>query len=354
MPPLTETVTETKTRSRVNVQRLTEADEMFLAMEVNELKDLEEKAKQVKFKPTIVWRNVALYMVLQTGATIGLYQLFTTATWASVAWTLFLWMVSGVGITAGPHRLWSHKSYKAKAPLKAILVAMNCVAFQNDIIEWSRDHRCHHKWTDTDADPHNINRGFFFSHMGWLLMKKHPLVIEKGRTLDMSDLTSEPILAFQRTYYLPLVAIFCFLLPTAIPVYFWGESVWIAFCTAALFRYCLNLHATWFINSAAHTFGYKPYDVYIKATESMLTTLTAWGEGGHNYHHTFPQDYRTSEMLGVFNFSRLFIEFFAKIGWAYDLKTIDEAAVQRQMNRQFEKVLQAEANQQQQKGRESG
>lgn len=102
----------------------------------------------------------------------------------------------------------------------------------------------------------------------------------------------------------------------------------------------------------------------------MLTTLTAWGEGGHNYvrnsihikkiqnkfphfqHHTFPQDYRTSEMMGVFNFSRLFIEFFAKIGWAYDLKTMDEATVQRQMNRQLEKVLQAEATQQ--KGRESG
>lgn len=214
MPPLTETITETKTRNKINVQRLTETDGMFLAMEVNELKDLEEKAKQVKglanpfqsnsfhfqakFKPAIVWRNVALYMVLQTGATIGLFQLFTSATWASVAWTLFLWMVSGVGITAGPHRLWSHKSYKAKAPLKAILMAMNCVAFQNDVIEWSRDHRCHHKWTDTDADPHNINRGFFFSHMGWLLIKKHPLVIEKGRTLDMSDLTSEPILAFQR------------------------------------------------------------------------------------------------------------------------------------------------------------
>jgi len=353
MPPLT--VTETEARNRRNVQKMTEADGMFLAMEVNELKDLEEKAKQSKFKPQIVWRNVGLYLILQTGALIGLYQMFTTSKWLSVAWALFLWMVSGVGITAGPHRLWSHKSYKAKTPLKLILAAMNCVAFQNDVIEWSRDHRCHHKWTDTDADPHNINRGFFFAHMGWLLMKKHPLVVEKGKTLDMSDLTSDPVLAFQRKYYLPLVAIFCFLLPTAIPVFLWGESVWVAFCTAGLFRYCLNLHATWFINSAAHTFGYKPYDVNIKATESLLTTLTAWGEGGHNYHHTFPQDYRTSEMLGIFNFSRVFIEFFAKIGWAYDLKTMDEATIQRQIGRQLDKILQAEGTEQQpQKGRESG
>lgn len=121
----------------MNVQRMTDTDGMFLAMEVDELKELEEKSKQVcglqnhhsihqqiqtflqtKFKPQIVWRNVILYCFLQTGATIGLYQLFTSATWASVAWTLFLWMVSGVGITAGPHRLWSHKSYKAKTPLK--------------------------------------------------------------------------------------------------------------------------------------------------------------------------------------------------------------------------------------------
>ncbi|KAL3082757.1 hypothetical protein niasHS_010559 [Heterodera schachtii] len=333
-------VTQTITRNRKSAEKISEGQ--FLSMEVDELQELEEKAKKTQFKTQIVWRNVILYLILQTGALIGVYQLFTSSKWLTVFWCLFLWMVSGVGITAGPHRLWSHKSYKAKWPLKALLVAMNCVSFQNDIIEWSRDHRCHHKWTDTDADPHNINRGFFFAHMGWLLVKKHPLVKEKGASLDMSDLTSDPLLMFQRKYYLPLVGIFCFLLPTAIPVYLWSESVWVSFCTSALFRYCLNLHATWFINSAAHTFGYKPYDVTVKATESLLTTLTAWGEGGHNYHHTFPQDYRTSEMMGLFNLSRMFIEFFSKIGWAYDLKTTDDATIQRQMNRQLEKVRQSE------------
>ncbi|KAL3119930.1 hypothetical protein niasHT_007058 [Heterodera trifolii] len=333
-------VTQTITRNRKSAEKISEGQ--FLSMEVDELQELEEKAKKTQFKTQIVWRNVILYLILQTGALIGVYQLFTSSKWLTVFWCFFLWMVSGVGITAGPHRLWSHKSYKAKWPLKALLVAMNCVSFQNDIIEWSRDHRCHHKWTDTDADPHNINRGFFFAHMGWLLVKKHPLVKEKGASLDMSDLTSDPLLMFQRKYYLPLVGIFCFLLPTAIPVYLWSESVWVSFCTSALFRYCLNLHATWFINSAAHTFGYKPYDVTVKATESLLTTLTAWGEGGHNYHHTFPQDYRTSEMMGLFNLSRMFIEFFSKIGWAYDLKTTDDATIQRQMNRQLEKVRQSE------------
>lgn len=246
------------------------------------------------------------------------------------------WTISGVAITAGSHRLWAHRSYKAKLPLKVILVAMNCVAFQNDIIEWSRDHRCHHKWTDTDADPHNVNRGFFFSHMGWLLTKKHPKIKEMGSKLDLSDLTSDPLLMFQRKYYLPLVIIGCFLFPTAVPVYFWGESALVAFYTAALLRYAITLHATWLINSAAHTFGYRPYDVHISPAESIWTTVTAFGEGGHNYHHTFPQDYRTSEMSALFNLTKQFIDFFAYIGWAYDLKTVSEDAITRQMSKQLD------------------
>jgi len=222
--------------------------------------------------------------------------------------------------------------------MKIILVLMNCVSFQNDIIEWSRDHRCHHKWTDTDADPHNVNRGFFFSHMGWLLTKKHPKIKEMGAKLDMSDLTSDPVLAFQRKFYLPLVVFFCFLLPTAIPVYFWKEVPLVAFYTAALFRYAFTLHATWFINSAAHTFGYRPYDVSISPAESVWTTVTAFGEGGHNYHHTFPQDYRTSEMSAAFNFTKLFIDFFAKIGWAYDLRVVDDQTIARQMGKQLDQM----------------
>lgn len=112
-----------------------------------------------------------------------------------------------MAITAGAHRLWSHRSYKAKKPLRLILMLMNCVAFQNHIIEWARDHRCHHKWTDTDADPHNVNRGFFFSHMGWLLTKKHPMVKEMGKKLDLSDLYSDPILVFQKKFKNSLIKI---------------------------------------------------------------------------------------------------------------------------------------------------
>ena len=70
--------------------------------------------------------------------------------------------------------------------------------FQNHIYEWVRDHRSHHKFTDTDADPHNSTRGFFFCHMGWLMVRKHPDVKLKGKSIDMSDVEQDPIVVWQR------------------------------------------------------------------------------------------------------------------------------------------------------------
>lgn len=149
---------------------------------------------------------------------------------------------SAMGITAGAHRLWAHRSYKAKLPLRILLAFFNLIALQNDLWTWSRDHRVHHKFSDTDADPHNSQRGLFFSHMGWLLCKKHADVITKGKAVDMSDLDKDPVIVFQRKYYAPLVIFTCFVLPTLVPVYLWRENFWVAFFVCGLYRYCYSLH----------------------------------------------------------------------------------------------------------------
>lgn len=86
----------------------------------------------------------------------------------------FTYKLSLFGITAGVHRLWSHRAYKARFPLRVFLAFCNSVSYQNSIYEWARDHRVHHKYTETNADPVNSKRGFFFSHVGWLCCKKHP------------------------------------------------------------------------------------------------------------------------------------------------------------------------------------
>ena len=286
-----------------------------------------EKEKNYEYKLEIVWRNVILMAALHLGALWGAYLMATKAMWQTNVLAFFLYLFSGIGITAGAHRLWSHRSYKGKLPLRIFLAFWQTMAFQNHIFEWARDHRVHHKYSETVGDPHNATRGFFFAHVGWLMCKKHPAVKEKGKQLDVSDMMADPVVRIQRQYYLPLVLLICFILPTLLPVYLWGESAYLAFYACAVFRYCFTLNMTWLVNSAAHLWGSHPYDKHIHPAECLPTILGAVGEGFHNYHHTFPWDYSASELGWVFNVTTVFINFAAYIGQAYDLKTTSKSMI---------------------------
>lgn len=189
-----------------------------------------------------------------------------------------LYHISLFGITAGVHRLWSHKAYKAALPFRIILAFCNSVAYQNSIYEWSRDHRVHHKYSETNADPVNIERGFFFAHVGWLLCRKHPDVKEFGGRVDLSDLMADPVVYYQHKYYFPSVLAMCFLIPTLVPNYYWGENVWTAFFVAVIFRYMFALNSTWLVNSAAHMFGNRPYDVNIAPVENKIVSALSLGK----------------------------------------------------------------------------
>lgn len=298
------------------------------------VKDITKLKRAEKRKLTLVWRNIIAFAYLHLAALYGLWLLLTSAKWQTDLFALFLYTVSGLGITAGAHRLWAHRSYKAKWPLRLILIIFNTVAFQDAAIHWARDHRVHHKYSETDADPHNATRGFFFSHIGWLLCKKHPDVRNKGKGIDISDLERDPILYYQRKYYMLLMPFACFIIPTVIPVYYWGETWLNSWFVATMFRYTFILNVTWLVNSAAHKFGGKPYDKNINPAENTSVAAFAFGEGWHNYHHVFPWDYKTAE-LGNYrlNLTTAFIDFFAKIGWAYDLKSVSADIIEKRVKR---------------------
>lgn len=285
----------------------------------------------------IVWRNIIIFAYLHVAALYGLYLAVTGK--LVIYTTLFFFLpywYGGLGVTAGAHRLWCHRSYKGSFGLRVFLMIGNCIAIQNDIYEWSRDHRTHHKFSETHADPHNSNRGFFFAHMGWLLCRKHPDVKRKGQQIDMSDLQSDSVVMFQRKYYKYLAPFFGIIVPTVIPT-MWNEPLSQAFFVTML-RYVVSLHQTWLVNSAAHTFGNRPYDKYIKPRESSLISWLTIGEGFHNYHHTFPQDYRASEYgFTVFSFTTFFINCCASLGLATNCTTISSEAIERRRLRTGEK-----------------
>ncbi|XP_037945829.1 acyl-CoA desaturase 1 isoform X2 [Teleopsis dalmanni] len=313
----------------------TQGEPALMKSNAKNAKLAENSAIQKKpYKVEIVWGNIMLFIILHSTALYGLYLIFAESAYIEFGLIYITGFIGGLGITAGVHRLWSHRAYKAKLPLRIFLMLCQSLAFQNSIYEWTRDHRVHHKFTDTDADPHNSRRGFFFAHMGWLLCKKHPDVKEKGKQIDMSDLLADPVVVFQRKYYFIVMPICCFVLPALFPYFYLGSSLKVCFFVCSMLRYCLSLHGTWLVNSAAHFYGMKPYDTAISSVESKVVSIIAFGEGWHNYHHVFPWDYKAAE-LGTYkyNWSTAFINLMAKIGQAYDLKSVSEEMVLKRVRR---------------------
>ena len=165
-------------------------------------------------------------------------------------------------------------------------------------------------------------RGFFFSHMGWLLVKKDPKVIEAGKKLDMSDLDRDPVVHFQKCLD-PWFSLFmCFVFPSIIASYGWNESIWVSYLVAGVLRYVFILHSTWLVNSAAHLWGSHPYDPTINPAENRFVAVISGGEGWHNWHHTYPYDYAASELGSDshYNPTKMFIDVCAFFGLVKDRK----------------------------------
>jgi len=286
---------------------------------------------KAKYKVRVVWANVIKFTMLHMLGLVGIIAL-PFVSFKTILWAIVTFYISGLGVTAGAHRLWTHRSYKARFPLRLFLTIANTMASENSIYTWTRDHRTHHKYSETDADPHNAKRGFFFAHIGWLMCRKHPEVLRLGKKIDMSDLRRDSLVMFQHRHYVPLAITVCFLIPSLVPVFFWNESFILAYFISVV-RYLAILHTTWLVNSAAHLWGEKHYDIHINPAENHGVALLALGEGFHNYHHTFPHDYSTSEWRYSLNFTTFFIDVCAWIGMAYDRRSMSKEMVKNRILR---------------------
>ena len=228
----------------------------------------------------IKWLNVLWLAFIHLLALVGYayLALYPVKFW-SVWWTIFLGLISGFGVSVGAHRLWAHKSFKATWPLRFLLVLLETLSMNGGCYSYARDHRCHHKFVDTNGDPKNAKRGFFFAHIGWWMLKKHPDVLVMGKKLDHRDLDEEPLIVWQRKLYFPLFLILSVAMPTFVPWYFWDEDPWTAFFIASVLRTVVVVHHLFTVNSIAHIFGSRPYNTSIGPTESKLTMYLSMGEG---------------------------------------------------------------------------
>ena len=273
-------------------------------------------SQKYKFKTDINWFMCFYLLGTHTLALFG----FLRCTWIDFALSIVAYQICGWGVTVGMHRLWSHRSYKAKLPTRIVLMLLASMSNQGSIYHWCRDHRVHHKFSDTVADPHDINRGFFYAHIGWLMLKKDKPVKDAGKQLDCTDLLNDWTVALNHKLNPIWDQFWCFIFPGFFGMWYYN-SFFKGFLIFGALRWVMETHATWCVNSIAHTFGYRPYKD-INPCESLITSLLANGEGWHNWHHAFPFDYATSED-GIFlqwNHSKFLIDCLSIIGQTYDHK----------------------------------
>jgi stearoyl-CoA desaturase (delta-9 desaturase) len=241
---------------------------------------------------------------------------------ATLWWAFILWPISGFGITGGAHRLWAHRSYTATLPYRFVLMLANSVANQGTIWHWARDHRTHHFHSETVADPHDAIRGFWFAHIGWLYIKRDKRVSQAGAKVNMDDLRADGPVMLQRKLDPWWNLFFCFAMPGLVASALWGETGINGFFVPGCLRYAWVLHCTWFVNSAAHLWGERPYDPDSNPAENPWVAILSVGEGWHNWHHKYPFDYAASEygILRQFNPSKLVIDVCAAVGLVTERK----------------------------------
>ena len=236
------------------------------------------RSKPMSFDRIVVASFLAMGHVF---ALLALYELTKMPLIRAAKWlgfTIFMYLVTGtLGITAGAHRLWAHRSYKANFGVRLLMGFMNCVSNQNSILSWVTEHRTHHKYVDSDADPHNIREGFWHAHMLWLFRRRPDAYAVGSKTIDLSDLLADPIVRYQHKVYPILGPICCYVIPAYVGKYFTGE-LWLSFLFFGCLRWIMALHATWTVNSVAHMFGERPYRPNMLPAEIALVSMLSGGE----------------------------------------------------------------------------
>ena len=209
-------------------------------------------------------------------------------------------------------------------PLQCFLAIAGAGAVQGSIKWWSRGHRAHHRYTDTQLDPYSAHQGFWWSHVGWMVVKPRG----KIGVADISDLTRNKVVRWQHTNYLALLFGMGFLLPTAVAGLGWGD--WRGgFFFAGAARLVFVHHSTFAVNSLAHWLGDKPFDDKHTPCDHFFTALCTIGEGYHNFHHQFPMDFRNAIKWFQYDPTKWFIWSMSSLGLASHLKRFPDNEIKK-------------------------
>ncbi len=265
----------------------------------------------------LIWKNILFFTVTALTALIGtpLYLYHSGIALSEILLFVFFVAATGLSITVGYHRLFSHATFKANPILRFLLLFFGAAAFEQSALDWSSQHRDHHHYVDTDRDPYSIKKGFWYAHIGWLIFWEHKINYQ-----NVQDLQKDRLVMCQHKYYglwaLSAGIVFPLILG------FLTEHMMGAFILSVCLRLTLVYHCTFFINSICHMFGRATYDIYATAKDHWVIALLTYGEGYHNFHHRFPSDYRNGVRWYQWDPSKWLIALMSGFGLARDLKRV--------------------------------
>lgn len=281
------------------------------------------------------WLNIAFLGSVHLIAVVGfiLYAALHGVTWTAAGLCLAWMALTIFSLSAGYHRLFSHRAYEAHPALKLLLLCFGAASFQNSALTWAADHRRHHRKVDTNYDPYNAKRGFWFSHIGWVLRKGLPA----WNFHPVPDLDNDRLVTWQHRHYMAIGTFFGLILPAAVGWMlgdFWGGLI-----VGGFVRLVFVYHITFSVNSFAHILGSQPWSDRSTARDSFVVAFLSMGEGYHNFHHTFPADYRNGVRAWHFDPSKWTIRALSLVGLTRNLKRTPREAMHRARDRMTERRL---------------
>ena len=288
----------------------------------------------IQFMKKIEWVNASFLIFSPLIAISGIVFLaiHDAIQMPTVIFSALFSIATGMAITTGYHRLFSHRSYEANVIVKLVFLLLGAACFENSARLWASDHRNHHKYVDTELDPYSIKKGFWHAHIGWIMVKRVRIACD-----NITDLDKDALVQFQYKHYLLISILVGFVLPMGIAA-LWGDPIG-GLILGGFTRVVFNHHSTFAINSFCHYFGTQPYSDRNSSRDSWATALITYGEGYHNYHHTFPSDYRNGVRFYHWDPTKWLIWLLNRFGQAHDLRRISDATILHVRLQRLERLI---------------
>jgi stearoyl-CoA desaturase (Delta-9 desaturase) len=246
--------------------------------------------------------------------------------WTALGLLLGMYILTGLGITVGYHRLFTHRAFETNHVVRAIFGILGSMAVQGPVLKWVADHRRHHQHSDKDGDPHSPNghgdgilgmlRGLWHAHVGWVFRPEGPHLMRYVNDLSQSRLIRTISVLF------PVWVLAGLAIPTVLGgliTMSWSGAL-MGFVWGGLVRIFLVHHITWSVNSVCHIWGTRPFRTGDHSRNNLLFGILALGEGWHNNHHAFPTSARHGLRWWQFDASYWVIRLLVAMKLAWQVK----------------------------------